>query len=310
MKVKILHTTGRGGFSVTDYDCPDSFDDGIIVEAVMTGICTSDIAMMQGEFGPLPLHMQGHEGLGRVLTVGKNVTTSVQVGDYVATRGEPAYADRYPVREGEFVVVPEAAPKYIIEPIACGINVVVSDLAEIDSRAYANPNAKLLLIGSGFLAYVAYMTLKNLNIGIAVDVIGNSNRDVWAQAGVELKNYPDTGYDVVINLKDSHAWLEQTDIINNNGCLIEAVGRSVSKRESENLLWRSITTTRPSPRKAMFLNCMQTAVEWIKSGQLEVDSFWTKGYNRQTEWQLAFGDSLNRPQHYSRGYIYWTNNGN
>ncbi len=310
MKVRILHTTGKGCFAETEYDCPDQFDDGIIVRAVMTGVCTSDVAMMQGEFGPLPLHMQGHEGLGQVIAVGANVKTAVKVGDYVATRGEPAYADQYPVREGEYVVVPEAAPKYIIEPVACGVNVVLGDLVEIDSRVYANANAKILLIGSGFLAYVAYKTLKNLNINVPVDVIGSSNRHMWQAAGVELKNQPDKEYDIVINLKDSHAWLEQADIIANNGCLIDAVSRSISKRESENFLWRSITTVRPSPRKAIFHTCMETAVEWIKSGQLEVDSFWTMGYNRNTEWQSAFGDSHNRPQHYSRGYIYWENNGN
>lgn len=310
MKVKILHTTGQGSFAETDYDCPDQFDDGIIVRAVMTGVCTSDVAMMQGEFGPLPLHMQGHEGLGQVIAVGANVKTQVKVGDYVATRGEPAYADQYPVREGEFVVVPEAKPKYIIEPVACGINVVLGDLAEINSRVYGNHKAKILLIGSGFLAYVAYKTLKNLNIGAAVDVIGRSNQDMWHAVGVELKGQPDKEYNVIINLKDNHTWLEQADIIANNGCLIDAVSRSISKRESENFLWRSITTVRPSPRKAIFHTCMEKAVKWIKSGQLEVDSFWTEGYNRSTEWQLAFGDSLNRPQHYSRGYIYWTNNGN
>ena len=137
MKVRVLCTEGQGRFVENDYDCPDQFDDGIIVQAVMTGVCTSDVAMMQGDFGPLPLHMQGHEGLGQVIAVGKNIFTDIKEGDYVATRGEPAYADRYPVREGEYVRVPEAHPRYIIEPVACGINVVLSDLTEIQGRSYA-----------------------------------------------------------------------------------------------------------------------------------------------------------------------------
>ena len=210
----------------------------------------------------------------------------------------------------EFVVVPEAAPKYIIEPVACGINIVVADLAEIDSRLFIKPNSKTLIIGSGFLAYVAYKTLKNLEIQTHIDVVGRSNQDLWQQAGVILKTMPDRDYDVVINLRDNHAWLEQADLIVNNGCLIDAVGRSISKKESEILLWRCVTTVRPSPRKSMFIHCMQQAVKWIQSGQLVVDDFWTKGYNRDTSWQQAFEDSSNRPEHYSRAYIYWTNNGN
>ena len=306
---RILATTGQGNFIETSYDCPTTIDDGVIVKNIMTGVCTSDIAMMKGEFGPLPLHMQGHEGLGQVINVGKDVFTDVKVGDYVATRGEPAYADFYPVREGEFVIIPEAQPKYIIEPVACGINVIYGDLIEIEGRALSR-DARLLIIGTGFLAYVAYKTLKNLGIEIAVDVVGSSNKDIWAKEDVTLLEKPNEGYDVVINLKENHNWLENSNIVNNNACLIEAVGRSVSKKENDNLLWKAVTTVRPSPRKTIFIECMELAVNWIKNGQLDIDSFWTKAYNRDTEWQSAFADGLDRPAGYSRGYIYWNEDGN
>jgi hypothetical protein len=50
---------------------------------------------------------------------------------------------------------------------------------------------------------------------------------------------------------------------------------------------------------------MHFAKHWIENGYLEVDSFWTKGYNRDTEWQQAFADGVDRPNGYSRGYITW-----
>jgi threonine dehydrogenase-like Zn-dependent dehydrogenase len=249
--------------------------------------------------------MQGHEGLGLVVKVGKNVFSKVEVGNFVATRGEPAYADYYPVKDGEFVIVPEANPRYIIEPVACGINVVLGDLGEIQGRSYATDNPKLLIVGSGFLAYVAYKTLKNVNVEMVIDVVGSSNQDIWQAEGVQLLNRPNKGYEVIINLKEEHKWFEDSDIINNNGCLIDAVGRSISKRESENLLWKAVTTNRPSPRKSGFLECMELGVEWIRDGKLNVDSFWTKGYNRNIQWQQAFEDGNNRPKNYSRGYITW-----
>jgi len=65
--------------------------------------------MMNGEFGPLPVNMHGHEGLGLVTKVGANIS-DVKAGDYVATRGEPAYADYYNVRALEYVQVPAADP--------------------------------------------------------------------------------------------------------------------------------------------------------------------------------------------------------
>lgn len=305
MMTRILATTGFGDFVETTYECPATIDDGIIVKNIMTGVCTSDIAMMQGQFGPLPLNMQGHEGLGQVINVGINVFSDIKVGDYVATRGEPAYADRYPVREGEYVQVPEAHPRYIIEPVACGINVILGDLTEIQGRSYAVDTPKLLIVGTGFLAYVAYKTLKNVGVEMDIDVVGNSNKDMWQTEGVELMSKPGIGYEVVVNLKEEHNWFETDGIIKENGCLIDAVGRSISKRESENLLWRAVTTTRPSPRKSGFHECMELAVEWIRDGKLNVDNFWTKGYNRTTEWPQAFADGANRPAGYSRGYIKW-----
>ena len=94
MQVKLLQTTGTGEFIEVYWTKPDITADEIEVQAVMTGVCRSDIDMMQGNFGPLPINMQGHEGLAQVTKVGKNVK-DVKAGDYVATRGEPAYADRY-----------------------------------------------------------------------------------------------------------------------------------------------------------------------------------------------------------------------
>jgi len=304
MKTRVLATTGQGTFVETDYECPDDFDDGIIVKNIMTGVCTSDIAMMQGNFGPLPLHMQGHEGLGQVVKVGKNVYTEVSVGDFVATRGEPAYADYYPVRDGEFVVVPEANPKYIVEPVACGINVVLGDIAELQGRSFAEDNPRLLILGTGFLAYVAYKTLQLHEVNYTIDVVGQSNADLWAQEGVTLLDAAGQGYDVVIVLKDTDA-LETPGIVKANAVVIDAVERAISRKESGNLLWQACTTVRPSPRKELFIECMQLAVEWIRDGKLVVDNFWTQAYNRETEWQQAFADGANRPKDYSRGYIVW-----
>jgi hypothetical protein len=50
---------------------------------------------------------------------------------------------------------------------------------------------------------------------------------------------------------------------------------------------------------------MWEAVYMIQTGKINVDSFWTKGYNRDTEWQQAFQDGLNRHKKYSRGYLSW-----
>ena len=116
--VKILTTLGKGEFIECDYFVPPLEPLEIRVESVFTGVCRSDIDMMNGKFPLLPMSMHGHEGLGQVVARGSGVHDyDVKVGDYVATRGEPAYADEYNANDGTFVKVPRLDPKYIIEPV-------------------------------------------------------------------------------------------------------------------------------------------------------------------------------------------------
>ena len=74
---RCLQTTGQGHFEEVVFDKPEPTSEQIEVRAIMTGVCRSDIDMMQGNFGPLPLEMQGHEGLGQVTKVGALVTSSI-----------------------------------------------------------------------------------------------------------------------------------------------------------------------------------------------------------------------------------------
>jgi D-arabinose 1-dehydrogenase-like Zn-dependent alcohol dehydrogenase len=297
---RVLATTGQGEFVETEYNVPPLTPDEICVRAVMTGVCRSDIDMMQGNFGPLPLHMQGHEGLGRVIGIGANVN-NVKIGDCVATRGEPAYADVYNVRNREYVVVPEAHPRYILEPVACGINIVHQPLREIAERS--GPGRRLLIIGTGFLAWVAYHTLRLNHIDIEITVQGRSNQSMWLNADVLLANEPKGKFDVIIDL-GSNTDVFDLDIVKSEALIVFGAQKKVTT-DFSNLLWKACTMMFPSPRTDKFYQCMKDAEYWITNGDLVVDRFWTKGYNRNTEWQQAFSDGVTRPAGYSRGYIYW-----
>lgn len=296
MIVKCLQTLGQGHFEEVDFDKPEPLANEIEVRAVFTGVCRSDIDMMQGNFGPLPLHMQGHEGLGIVTKVGANIL-DVQVGDCVATRGEPAYADFYNCRDKEFVVVPEIDPKYILEPIACGINCVNQAFYHFERRSRGN----CLIIGSGFLAWVVFNNLSHRFPKLKVDVLGSSNTDLW---GDKLLFATTDSYDLVVDLSGKYELGTEINL-NNEAVIIDAVGKAVTKEEAQQQLWKAVTTVKPSPRTEEFIDSMYQARRMIKNGELSVDSFWTKAYNRTTEWQQAFEDGVNRPNGYSRGYIKW-----
>ena len=297
-KVKILHTKGNGTFEESDFDVPDIKPDQIRVKSIYTGVCRSDIDMMNGDFGPLPLNMQGHEGLGEVLELGADVK-DIEVGDYVATRGEPAYADQYIADKGTYVSVPEADPKYIIEPVACGLNVVMQEEEQFEKRN--SKESRIAIIGSGFLSWVVYQYLTT-NYFFQIDVIGNHNKERW---GKNLKDNFEGTYDIVIDLNTRDEVFTR-DIIKPQGLLVIGAEKTSKITTSfSKLLWNAVTVIFPSPRQQNFQRCMKMAVNMIEKEALHVDKFWSKGYDRATEWQDAFKEGNQRMPGYSRGYIEW-----
>ena len=296
--VRLLYTTGNGKFEETStYNIPDTKSDEIRVKAVMTGVCRSDIAMMNGTFGPLPLHMQGHEGLGQVIQTRKNCSEGVRVGDYVATRGEPGYADEYNVKAEQYVKVPEADPKWILEPVACGINCVIQAKKNIK-----DDSKNALILGSGFLAKIVYQTLKIEYPNLNIDVVGSSNKEFFTNLHNRI---PNKTYDVIVDLKDNDTAFS-TDCANENAVIIMATEKSKPiSTDFSKLLWKACTIIFPSPRADTFYLSMILARNWILNGSLVVDKFWDRGYNRDTEWQKAFEDANNRNGNYGRGYIVW-----
>jgi len=296
--VRLLYTTGNGKFEETrTYNIPDTESNEIRVRAVMTGVCRSDIAMMNGTFGPLPLHMQGHEGLGQVIQTRKNCSEGVRVGDYVATRGEPGYADEYNVKAEQYVKVPEADPKWILEPVACGINCVIQAKKNIK-----DDSKNALILGSGFLAKIVYQTLKIEYPNLNIDVVGSSNKEFFTNLHNRI---PNKTYDVIVDLKDNDTAFS-TDCANENAVIIMATEKSKPiSTDFSKLLWKACTIIFPSPRADTFYLSMILARNWILNGSLVVDKFWDRGYNRDTEWQKAFEDANNRNGNYGRGYIVW-----
>lgn len=300
MKVKLLRTYGNGKFVEEDWVKPEPSDNEIEVKALMTGICRSDIDMMTGKFPTLPAHMNGHEGLGMVTKVGKNVLNTC-FGDIVATRGEPAYADYYNVRDKEFVVVPTIDPKYILEPVACGVNLVKQNIDLIKSKSHG----RCLIIGSGFLAWVAYHTIKLEYVKFeTLEVWGNSNKELWNKEGVLVSEPTHDQYDVIIDIRE-HDLVLKRNLLAPLGLWVIAAEKEPVVTTFGQLLWNANTIVMPSPRHPKFYDSMCDAKIWVSTGSLTVDNFWTKSYDRNTEWEKAFEDGLNRPDGYSRGFIVW-----
>jgi len=332
MKTRLFYTTGNRDIIETTWDKPEPTDDQLEVQAVLTGVCRSDIDMFTGDFPMLPKEIQGHEGLGIVTKAGKNLKNScggARVGDYVATRGEPAFADFYNVNKDEFVVVPELEPKYILEPVACGLNLLGQQEEENKNGFFLSFEATktqqwnqvgkdeqqdVLILGTGFLATTLYTGINNSKaLGKSnVTVVGNANKEFWMKQNVDFVQHVDevvedmrfeTIFDITSKPSNIRFAVER---INDAGLIVMASEKKPNPSwPMQELLWKSATVAFPSPRSENFIQAMRKAHDLVCYETLDTSKLWTQGYDRDTELMQAFNDGLHRQEGYSRGYIRW-----
>src|SRR5216683_912359 len=80
MKAAVIREIGH--LEIEDLDVPEPGVAEVQVKLVATGICHTDLSLLQGKLpGPLPF-VPGHEGAGVVTKVGQGVD-SLKVGDHV-----------------------------------------------------------------------------------------------------------------------------------------------------------------------------------------------------------------------------------
>ena len=307
MKVKLLYTTGKNDLCETIWNKPEPANDEIEVKAVMTGICSSDVAMYKGTFTTLPMDIQGHEGLGIVSKVGSLVEANMGLkeGDIVATRGEPGFADYYNAKMGTFVKVPKVDPKYILEPVACGINVANAVYNHSEDKEQT-----IAIIGTGFLARVTHYTLKRAGYKNFY-VYGKAYPEYWEKQDVVLQNHTGfhlqmprdiQGFDAFIDYSSKAQYIT-SNYVNENGIFVMAAEKKVDNLDFSKYLWNNITIKCPSPRDKTFIDSMRYARECIKSGSLKVSDMWEKEYDRDDA-KNAF-ESKAKGIDKGRTYIKW-----
>lgn len=299
MKTRLFHTDGNLHIIEEEWIKPAIKENEIEVKSIYTGICRSDLDMHCGLFQLLPKHIQGHESLGVVTKVGKSIN-HVKEGDFVATRGEPAFADYYNCPETMFVKVPEANPKYILEPVACGINI---------AKSFRPENSEpVLIFGSGFLATIV-VTMIQRYWNNPIIVVGNANKDFWAKKAVTLitdsETLRDRKFNHIIDLSDKPEYLDLNVYAERATIILAAEKHPNANLSFAQFLWNAVEMKFPSPRNGTFYDSMVLAEELVRYNELETTSLWTKSYDRDTQVNLGFSEGLLRPPGYSRGYIEW-----
>ncbi len=199
-----------------------------------------------------------------------------------------------------FIKVPQLLPKYIIEPVACAINIAKSCIPD--------DGQDILLLGSGFLSTVIY-TMLNRWYENTVIVIGNSNKEFWSkQDNAKLLNVDDIigrKFKYIIDVSEKPEYLNLNFYAERANIVLAAEKHPAPNVTFGQFLWNAVNIKFPSPRNSTFIESMLLAEELITCGNIDVEALWTKSYNREIEVELAFMEGVNRPVGYGRGYIEW-----
>ena len=83
MKAAVVRKNCDGYFDVKDVTLRDLKPGEALVKIEYCGLCHTDLHVAAGDFGKVPGRITGHEGVGRVVKVGPNVT-SLKIGDRVS----------------------------------------------------------------------------------------------------------------------------------------------------------------------------------------------------------------------------------
>ncbi|HUX13377.1 MAG TPA: alcohol dehydrogenase catalytic domain-containing protein [Spirochaetia bacterium] len=163
MKVRSLWYAGVRKTEIREIELPAPGPRDVLVRIEACGVCTWDLFIFSGGFQgqkKFPFYF-GHEGIGRVESVGSGVTR-LRSGDRVALRETPdigsvggGHMAEYAIQD-ESVLVPlpnddVPAEQWMIEPLACCVNAV--NLVRIQ------PGMRVALVGSGFMGSILLQLL-------------------------------------------------------------------------------------------------------------------------------------------------------
>ena len=302
MQTKIFHSFGNEIILEYEFDLGEMRPDQILIKTKYTGICRSDIDQYTGKI-EIPYGCFGHESAGEVVSVGADIT-EFKVGDFVASRDDLAYSPYFYATQTNTTKIPELSPKYIIEPVACSVNIANQIVKN------SNPDAKrILIVGSGFVANLTAQYLRYKLPNISIHVIGSHNHEQWNSIGAKFVEFErGEKYDVILELSGKHKNFEQVlEVANANAhvYLAASFDRPI-ETTFWNALWKNLHFSFPSPRSVEFSDIMKQTPELIEQGVLDVDWVWTNAYESKN-YKQAFAESLHRDvtKRFIRSFLVW-----
>ena len=211
MQAAVVNTLGEP-LTVGENDIPVPGPGQVLVKLMTTGVCHTDLHAAQGDWPvkPSPPFIPGHEGVGRVVSLGEGVT-ELKEGDIVGnawlwsacgvceycrtgweTLCEQQQNGGYSVNGsfGEYMLVdekfaahiPEGADPVEVAPVLCAGVTVYKGLKVTEAR----PGQWVVISGIGGLGHVAVQYAKAMGLRVAAVDIADDKLALAREFGAEV----------------------------------------------------------------------------------------------------------------------------
>lgn len=300
MKGRTLVFTGIGRVEVVEEEvnAPQPWE--ILVNTRVNGICAFDQHAFTGE---LPIDwfpaVMGHEAVGVVVDVGKDVT-QFKVGDKVSTLGFNNFRDYYPIWEGQASKLPNEETNlhlWLGEPTAC----IVNGVRLIEER---NPGNKVTIIGCGFMG----LMLVQLGVKRGMEIIARDlNPDRLALAekyGAKTEPADQESQDVVIECSGSEQGLTSAEYFVRNGGILCLFAHHLPTRVCNTNAWhmKGLDVLNATPAASRDWNRdFHEAVQYIRDGVFDLKPLITHFYSADDPQQALETITRHRPADYIKG---------
>ncbi len=175
MEAQAVYFTGPREVQIRQIEVPDPEPGQVQIRVLANGICMMEVVQYAGiEPMDYPGHA-GHEGIGIVQKVGKNVKT-LKEGDYVQAFKWSTLENRWEGQLRPFVPPPDDPAAYLTEPPSCVVTAW---------REYGiDPGDRVLVIGAGYMGLLNVQMLAHSPIAeLVVADVKELNLKLAAQMG-------------------------------------------------------------------------------------------------------------------------------
>lgn len=311
MKTEVILLTDDRKVELREIDIPEISDDEILVECEANGICKLEVSVFTGaeRFGyPIPL---GHEGIGRVIQIGKNVKR-VKEGDTVHCN---SWARRQIIRESAiklFETRPEDVATVLVEPVSC----IVSALFSYNIM----PGDRVLVLGAGYMGLLNIIGLAHSPISeLVVTDIRDSNLKVAQSLGAtriingstdrgrsEIEALSRTPFDLVVECAEVQETVDLATKLTRRGGRLAIFSWHHTARTVDLRAWHigGFTVINASPQNSTdrSVNTFQRAIHLIECGMFDQSQLITHRHSYR-EAQEAMELAAERPDGYIKGVL-------